>query len=136
MAERPVTRSEGQSDCSVVGTIPVGGWTYPSHCDGVQEKWSAGRNDMPKTAAYDVAKDAANNKASSDSAYIAGRRNRQLEEAELILEWESMAGVAAASALQFGRYASDLRSGVWGGKRVMHGRVRSALGRALAFNSN
>jgi cytochrome c-type biogenesis protein CcmH/NrfF len=31
-------------------------------------------------------------------------------EAEEILEWESMAGVAAASALQYGRYASDLRS--------------------------
>jgi hypothetical protein len=137
VAERPVTRSEGQSDCSVVGTIPVGGWTYPSHCDGVQEKWSAGRNDMPKTAAYDVAKDAANNKASSDSAYIAGRRNRQLEEAELILEWESMAGVAAASALQFGRYASDLRSTNGLIQRWSDGtprRVIEAFGGIISFN--
>ena len=137
VAERPVTRSEGQSDCSVVGTIPVGDWTYPSHCDGVQEKWSAGRNDMPKTAAYDVAKDAANNKASSDSAYIAGRRNRQLEEAELILEWESMAGVAAASALQFGRYASDLRSTNGLIQRWSDGtprRVIEAFGGIISFN--
>ena len=137
VAERPDSRSDGQSDCSVVGTIPVGGWDYPKQCAGVDEKWSAGRDDLQGTAAYDVAKDAANNKASTDSAYTVGRRNRQLMEAEVILEWESMAGVAAASALQYGRYASDLRSTNGLIQRWSDGtprRVIEAFGGIISFN--
>ena len=118
VAERPASTPDGQSKCSVVGTLPDGNENQ-GECDGANH-WSHGRSDLmkdgkgyfttPNGVGYDVAKDAANNKASTDSAYTVGRRSRQLMESEEILEWESMAGVAAASALQYGRYASDLRS--------------------------
>ena len=109
-AGRPSPRPLGISDCSVVGTVPKPGGVdgTPTGCDAADAKWYANRNDsvaMKKLA--DIAADTDNlfgRRLQAAEVETARRHRRQLEAAEEIFTWESMAGVAA-SALQFGRYA-------------------------------
>ena len=132
VAERPeaVSTVQGMSKCSVVGSLPLN----PDECGG-DDKWSAGRHesDSEKVAIHDKAYQA---------SPLYGRRRRGLEEIvettdESTDEWESYAGVAAASALQYGRYADDLRSTNGKIQRWSDGtgrRVIETFGGLISFN--
>ena len=123
VAERPDLTPDGLSACSVVGTIPVGGDNPTALCNG-DNKWSGGREKVDADA--DDAKNAADD-----------YRRRKLEEREAADEWEAYAGVAAASALQYGRYASDLRSTNGKTQRWSNGVPRQVIetfGGIISFN--
>jgi len=144
VAERPyMSTLQGMSKCSVIGYLPLN----PEECDGA-DKWSAGRHEAdpngqhpdgrPKVPMDDKAYDASEGKFSA-AGY---RRRRGLEEIvettdESTDEWESYAGVAAASALQYGLYAEDLRSTNGKVQRWKGGegrRVIETFGGLISFN--
>ena len=134
VAVRPESTPDGQSRCSVVGNIPQVGDSNPDDCELADNKWSAGRDARVVTRKDYIAGPDADQDKAKDAAKT---YRRKLEELEAPDEWETYAGVAAASALQFGRYAEDLRSTNGKIQRWSDGtprRVIETFGGIISFN--
>jgi len=134
VAERPATMPDGISDCSVVGTVPQP--DNPTSCVDAEKNWYANRKVSDATKKLAGLPEAKRRQLEAAET-TAQRHRRQLEAAEEIFVWESMAGVAAASALQYGRYATDLRSTNGMVQRYSSGdgrKVIEAFGGIISFN--